>query len=332
MLNKIVVTSCLMLVVAACTVGYTFSGKNGTLVRNSLVAQSLDEQAFTWSPDQLPRDYLQETMPPPDWVSAATSHPDFGRSNKNVERAKVIVERLHAHPFKGSAIRSDLRSTYSLIVNEGRGYCADYSKLFNAFAHSLNIPVREWGFGRDGFGSGHTFNEVYSYADDKWVFVDSYHGMMVEDARTTEPLSVLELRRALAEPQSGMLKVNFLGDRDHRSFDTEQEGLDYYAWSANYFYLMWGNNVFEYDADSATQVFAGISRALERLAAIALGVYPEIRLLETRGNGNAIRRILTLRFMLIGSVCVLVLLGTYLAYLLWVQRRLFRGTMVARIR
>ena len=38
-----------------------------------------------------------------------------------------------------------------------------------------------------------------------------------------------------------MLKVTFLGDRDHRSFDTEQEGLDYYARSANYFYLMWGN-------------------------------------------------------------------------------------------
>ena len=108
------------------------------------------------------------------------------------------MEQLHAHPFKGSAIRSDLRSTYTLIVNEGRGYCADYSKLFNAFAHSLNIPVREWAFGRDGFGSGHTFNEIYSYADDKWVFVDSYHGMMVEDARTTIPLSVLELRRALA--------------------------------------------------------------------------------------------------------------------------------------
>ena len=95
---------------------------------------------------------------------------------------------------------------------------------------------------------------------------------------------------------------------------------------------MWGNNVFQYDADSAIQVFAGISRALERLAAIALGVYPEIRLLETSDNGNATQRILTLRFMLIASVCVLLLLGTYLAYLLWVQRHLFGGTMAAKAR
>lgn len=314
--RRIALTSCAIVVVITSTIAYTFSGKNGTLVRNSLVAGALPEAAFSWSPEERPADYLQESMPAPDFISAVTDHPRFDRTQDNVAKAETIVEQLHTRAFRGRSIRGDLRETYSLIVNEGRGYCADYSKLFNAFAHSLNIPVREWAFGRDGFGSGHTFNEIYSYAHDKWVFIDAYHAMTAEDERTGELMSVLEFRRALSQPGARDIKVNYLVERAHRPRATEQDGLDFYAKSAMYFYLLWGNNVFQYDADSRIQLFAGRSRALERLAAIVTGVYPHVRMLEAPGNGDAIQRILTVRFVLMGSLLLLMLLGAYLMYLL----------------
>lgn len=182
--------------------------------------------------------------------------------------------------------------------------------------HALEIPVREWAFGRDGFGSGHTFNEIFSYQYNKWVFVDGFNGILVEDETSGVPLSVLEFRSAIINPQQQALKVVQLGGRAP-SFQTQEEAITYYAKSANYFYMLWGNNVFQYDEHPVVKMFSGVARPLERLGAMVAGVYPQIRLLKTSDNESAIAKILTLRLVLFGSFFLLFLLVGYLIFLLF---------------
>ena len=301
-----------MALIAALVGGYTANGKNGTLVRNSLVASPQEEEHFFWKPGNEPNDYVAETLQAPEWL--AQKFRDLNIQGDGLDAVIAAIRVLHAEPFKGKAIRKDLRTTWRLIHEEGRGYCADFSKVFNALMLLSDIPVREWALGWDNFGSGHTFNEVYIASLNKWVFVDAFNGMLVLDAITQEPLSVLEFRRRLAERRFDGLIIDKHTSPD-LFFQTTDEAIRYYARSSDYFYLIWGNNVFSYDAHPIVRKSAEVARFLERFVAIGLGQYPELRLLVTETNAAAIREIRWIGIALLTAVVAEVVLG---ALLLWI--------------
>lgn len=303
----------LMLAIAAGVAGFTLSEKNGTLVRNSLVASPMPASSFAWTPAEIPQDFLLETQPVPGWLAEKFPENSPGNTLTVVEQA---VRALHSADFKGKAIRKDLRTTFTLIEEQGRGYCADYSKVFNALMHRVGLPVREWALGHENFGSGHTFNEVYFHELEKWVFVDSFNGMLVKDRASDTLLSVLEFRDRLAAGESTSLSVIKLSDPDD-FFQTPEEGLDYYARSSDLFYLIWGNNVFSYETHPLVQMAANVARPLERFVAIAVGAYPDVRLLETDTNAAAISEIENVYRVLLLALIAEFLLGVLLLYLLW---------------
>jgi heme/copper-type cytochrome/quinol oxidase subunit 1 len=91
--------------------------------------------------------------------------------------------------------------------------------------------------------------------------------------------------------------------------------------------LWWGNSVFTYDAHPAVRTVGRVSRALEQLVAIAVGVHPRIKALTTTENIPQLERMKRLRWSLLTSAVLLmaffiVLLGQIFLLVRRSRRRL----------
>ena len=297
-------------------VTYSVSEDRGTLVRNSLIAQRAIPQDFSWMPDNVPPGFLLESLRPPDIFEEVADAILEGASADGLpalERAKRIVEHLNQKTGDGQSIQKDLTTTYYLVTNNGQGYCADYTQTFIALAHAMDVDVREWGLGFGGFGAGHAFNEIYSPEYGKWIFIDPFHSFYALDKSSGEPLSVEEFRNRVATEAPAPPTIVPIGE-DRFRFKSEAAAVQYYARAANFFYMFWGNNVYEYDESQLIKSVGRFSRSAELLAAIAVGKYPRILLLETGTNRLAIREITRLRFTLFASLGVFVVLSALLVY------------------
>lgn len=284
---------------------YATSKDNGTRVRNSFLVATAPVEIFTSPPSQTPADFLAETLPAPAYLDAAVAKllPDEMRASLSaLEQSLVLARHLIANKRRGKAIQSNVRETYELIRNSGRGYCADYSQVFTALALTAGIPVREWGLRFKGFGRGHAFNEIYDRTLGKWVFIDSYHSLYVVDRSNAEPLSVMELQNRLIN-DGEMVSYAFVPiDIQKYRFDADIEANQYYAQTAAKFYLFWGNNVFSYDAHPVVRALAPWSRSLEIMGAIVAGVHPKIRVLQRPENTAYLSRLQYIRYGLVAAL------------------------------
>lgn len=313
--RRIVLSLTLMAFIAGAVLVFTMVGKNSTLVRNSLVAASLAESGFDWAPGEVPADYLEEKAPPPPWFAQRVD--ELGLREGGLGAIQNAVRALHTAKFVGKPIQGNLRKTWQLIEGKGRGYCADYSKLFTAMMNAAHIPVREWALGHENFGSGHTFNEVY--IDGQWVFVDAFNGMMVRDLKSAHWLSVLEFRERL---EAGGMDLDVIKlTAPDVFFQTSEEGLNYYSRSTEYFYMLWGRNVFGYESNPWVAKAADLSRSLERAVAIVIGEYPGIRMLETDANGPALMQVKMVRVWLYLALALELMLGFYVLKIWWCDLR-----------
>jgi len=277
-----------------------------TRFRNSLIASVGAPTDFVWAPDQAPPEFRQESLPAPaQLLRAADAH----READAVGTMQALVQHLRSLPKRRGPIQSNTLEAYRIIRAEGRGYCADYTQVFNGLAHAATLPVREWGMSFDRFsGDGHAFSEVYDTDSGQWVFVDPMHGFFVRDRATERPLSVLAFRERLATgTASASIEVVPIGDAF--MFDSGQEAIEYYRAGADQFYLWFGNDVFSYDNHVLVRLLGPVSRPLEQLAAIFSGVHPTIRILPTATNQSEIDALFALRFRTIALIVTAGVLG-----------------------
>src|SRR5690606_34840651 len=88
-----------------------------------------------------------------------------------------------------------LNEAYTGIVNDGRGYGADFTEVYLGLAYAAGLFAREWAFSTDGFGGkGHAFIEVYDRQRKRWIFLDVYNNVHAVHADTREPASAAEFR------------------------------------------------------------------------------------------------------------------------------------------
>ena len=106
-------------------------------LRNSLIASPGRMSDFLWTPATQPAGFLQES---------ASSHPEFaellaelrGASDQDMlGYALTIARHLMTGPFRGGPIQQDTLTTYRKIIQEGGGYCSDYTQVFNALANTV---------------------------------------------------------------------------------------------------------------------------------------------------------------------------------------------------
>jgi hypothetical protein len=82
------------------------------------------------------------------------------------------------------------------------------------------------------------------------------------------------------------------------------------------------NDVFTYDQHPVVKALSPISRKVEQVAAIALGIFPKIQVIPTEGNWRAIKSLHEKRNRYLGAMVLLVLLGLCLWAEISIYRRL----------
>ena len=311
------------------------SSMEAVRLRNALIFEVVDVASLDWNPPEYPASFKQNRQEAPaayqDAITAIAGQriperPQFGD-------AIALGSHLAVEGFKGGRIQSDAVTNLEGIVERGAGYCADFAQVYNGLAHTLSLPVREWGMSFGGFnGDGHSFNEVFDYANNRWVFIDSYFSFYVTDRLSGEPLSVLDFRDRLRR-EGGRNSIAVVPISEERFlFGSHEIALNYYQRGVDEYYMWWGNNVFDYDQSLPVSLAGKASRTLEQVVAIVTGVHPEIRIPRVPGNAAAIAELERIRARLLilfslGSVSTLLLAWQCITGLR--KRRQRAGTPVA---
>ncbi len=293
-------------------------------LRNSLLMDMRSPSAYDWTPRNVPADYLSETLDAPAELQAAADAAleSLPSDATNFEKAIALSQHLVRVSKGRGPIQKDTITTYRKITQDGLGYCADFTQVFNALARAAQIPVREWGAAFGGYGGdGHAFNEIYDDGMGRWVFVDSFYSFYVE--RDGRPISAIELRDALLNGRESLEVVPI--DPQRFGFKSGERALDYYAKAAPEFYLWWGNNVLSYDASPLMQRLGGISRSAEQVGAILTGLQPKLVIEEGHGSKEGLAKLKRTRALLLtaisAGIAAVLLLGWYLGSILWERTR-----------
>lgn len=281
-------------------------------LRNALLAQSGKPSDFTWLPDEHPDSYLQEKLPDTGQFNVISQviGSDNVKDKTEFEKSLIIARHLlQVDKAKGGGILKDSYTAYQTIIKEGTGYCADFTQVFNAIAHAESIPVREWGMSFDGFGGwGHAFNEIYDFRLKKWIFIDVFNGFYVRNRRDGQLLSVLEFRDKLINNLSADLEIVPI-KKNRFGFRDALQALQYFDRGKDQFYLYWGNNVNSYESHPLIRLATPISRHLEQITAVAIGIHPKIKIIETKSNKVLIAQLFDLKIKLISAFIGAVILS-----------------------
>lgn len=280
-------------------------------VRNALTASVGVPADFHWTPDGVPDGFLWSRADPPrEFLQVAGSLQSSAVSaDPDLEFALALsAELMGAARRVGSPVRAPAVATYHAITQQGRGYCADFVKVFNGIALAGDVPVRQWGFAFTAFGSGHTFNEIWDRGRGKWVLVDSFHSLYFVDPVSREPLSTLEVHDRLLslDPEEREAEiVRIVADRF--PFRSERLALDYYRSGMRQLWLVWGNNALDFERHAATGPVSRLSRGAGQLLGLAVGNYPSIRIYPVGVSERDLRELFRARNELLMALACCVL-------------------------
>tara|TARA_R110001583_G_scaffold143203_1_gene295301 strand:+ start:9469 stop:10428 length:960 start_codon:yes stop_codon:yes gene_type:complete len=293
-------------------------------LRNAILISDSHVSDFSWHPNQQPASFLSNDSAPPiqmtQWLA------QLPKQENDWLQIISIAENLRARGPKGGGLQTNTQDAFQRIISSGEGYCADYIQVINALAYAAGIPAREWGMSFDGFGGwGHAFSEFYSNYFQKWVFVDVFNGFYVTAEGNETPLSVQEFRQHLARaPQA--LTIHRL-QQGRFGMRSDQIAMDYYQRGVNQFYLWWGTNSLSFDHHPLVAAAGRLSRSLEQLIAIGVGLHPEIRIIALPENVALIARMQRLKYQLYCIVVSeLLLLLAAIAVVITIKRKNARRT------
>lgn len=304
-------------------------------LRNSLIAKVGKTQDFVWSPKNVPKDFLLETLDAPEYFKSVSEGilEKATAEATNFDKAILIARHLDRVGGKGGAIRSNSRDAHERIITKGQGLCSDLTQVFNALAIASGIPVREWGMTDGGDAGGvyfHSFNEIYEPSLGKWVLVDSYFSFFVRDSRSGTPLSAMQFQDILLENSHDKLTVVPIVEERADLELLEAKTIDYYRRGIDMLYLFGGNNVFSFDANSLVREMARLSRSLELATAIILGVHPRMWILPNESNRQRVRELFVMRRNFLLMMVTGFVLGVALIWQIFAYTRVVRGGKASR--
>ena len=290
------------------------SSKESVRLRNSLIADTVVFGATDWNLADMPSDFKLDTGPIPREMGEAWAELEKGLPSNvsDLDRALAISVHLRANATIDRPLVSNTVDSYRQMVQKGYGFCSDYTQVFNGMAFIAGLPVREWGLAFDGYGgAGHAINEFYDRSLGKWVFIDNHGSVYVRRVATGEVLSAMEYRSYLliyddydaAKQEIELVPIV----PDKLAFKSLEKTFAFHRRGAEQFYLVWGNNVFSYDANPFVRAASRVSRSAEQVVGIALGLLPEIRLILEPRTKSAVETLFALRdrFLIYVSAAVL---------------------------
>ncbi len=287
-------------------------------LRNALLILPAAVDSIDWVPPDYPAQFKTDHHAPDPRLTQIVRTVTEGVTG-DWQRALRLAGHLTENARDGGPIQADTWTTYRLIRETGRGYCADFTQTYLALAHAAGIPAREWGFSFDGFGGhGHAVIEVFDRDSGRWAFVDVFNNFHIIDSRGT-PMSVAEWRAAIvANRGEGRIVKNGPG---RLGFIRETMLRDYYRRGIDGWYLWMGSNLGDYESHPLVRLGAAFSRSGEQAAALLVGVHPRIQLLATPFNQGAVQRMKALRTRLLVELPLLLVASTAGLLLVLLPRR-----------
>lgn len=291
-------------------------------VRNALVFDAAPRAAFEWAPAQTPRDFLlDDVAPDPKFVEKA-SQLGLAQMPDDLQRALAISRHLLASQprLTGGPIQAPLAETYRRIVEAGAGYCADFVRVFQAFAAAAGMPMRTWAFSFDGFGGhGHIVVEIWNRQAGRWQMLDLFNNVYFPGA-DGQPLDAMAVRDGFVRNASAMKSVPLV-PQARPGFKHEDKLRAYYLAGLDEWYLWWGNNPFAYEDAATVRLLTPVARPLAQMGAIAQGVQPMAKGLAMEQNSDRVAAMRRLAWHT-RAVGVLMLIGFLLLCWIALQRAL----------
>lgn len=279
---------------------YLLSATEGVRLRNAMNFVESSEHDFDWTPDAMPADFQVEAGAPDAIFVQALARLGVPEAATDDDKVAAISRHLLAHPqLRGTPIQADLRTTYQRILDDGTGYCGDFTRVFMAFAIAAGIPVRAWSFSFDGFGGhGHVLPEIWNRQYKQWQLVDVFNNYYFVDSKRVA-VSALQFRRALARPAHGLSLVPVVaGVRP--GYAIEEKAWRYYRRGLPQWYLSWGNGVFSSERAWGVRTLGRVSRSMAQLAGLLQGAYPPIHILDDPDNRAHVVELRRVRRYLMG--------------------------------
>jgi len=291
-----------------------------TRIRNAFLIEVVGVTDIEWTPDRVPIEFKKETLPPSAMYADVVHRLGIAAIEGDWDKALFLAGHLSRNAKDLGAIQSNLEATYHAIVDEGRGYCADFTAVYLGLAHASGLFAREWAFSLDGFGGhGHAFIEIFDRQRGRWIWLDVYNNVHAVDAITQEPLSAAEFRAYVrGERGAAVVRANGPGRLGYKYTD---KLVDYYRRGSAEWYLWAGNAVFTYESHSFIRHLIGVASPLEQALAILVGVHPRIYVLPDRDNREQLERMSALRWTL---ALLAAALFSLLASLVWLATRVRR--------
>jgi Transglutaminase-like superfamily len=302
---------------------YLTSSTEMVRLRNAALLIDGNGHTFDWTPASIPHDFVLESGLPDPVFSEAVKRLGLAEMNSDWERATAISRHLLSNPkLVGTPIQSNLRDTYRRILEDGTGYCGDFTRVFIALAIAAGVPVRAWAFSLDGYGGrGHIWPEIWNRQLNRWQLVDVFNNFYFRGS-TEAAISASEFRRAMLTSPESISRV--LLDAEARpGYEFEEKMWAWYRKGLPEWYMIWGNNVFSYDRSVMTRNLGRFSRSLEQFDAIVTGVYPPISLMAEDLNSekaSALRQ-LRLHLVFVAWVAPLALLVAIIGLIGYLQSR-----------
>jgi len=308
-----------------------------TRLRNALLLRVAQPADIEWTPAAVPRSFKTEQLPASQRFRTVVADLGVQRLASDWQKALALASHLALNAKDLGPIQADLETTYEQIVGQGRGYCADFTKVYLGLAHAAGIFAREWAFSFDAFGGdGHAFVEVFDRQRGRWLWLDVYNNVHGLDTRSGEPLSAAEFRSyVLGERSNVAIERNGPG---RLGYVHPQKLIDYYRRGAKEWYLWAGNDVFTYARDPAVRIGESIAPAIGQGLAIVSGLHPRILVAMNASNAHSIEKMQHLRIVLLVVLVAVFLLCVLLFWqchrLVYLQRERsprYRGTTRGQI-
>ncbi len=315
----IALTVLLLALVAGYVLSLATPVSEAVRLRNALLFAEAPRQAFEWTPDHVPADFLVEHRPVDARLQAALERSGALEVSGDWERALALAGFLAGKAKGRGNIDADLYTVIDRIF-EGYGACSDFTQSYQALAHAAGLFVREWGFSFDGYGGhGHTLIEVYDRQRGKWLMLDVFNNFHAVRAATGEPLGALEFRDAVRSV-TGIRDLAIRKNGPGRpGFAYEAELWDYYYRGTPQWFLWWGNAQQSYDDHPLVRAATPVSIHVRQLAGILAGVQPSMHVVASPENVGARAHMRALKWRLLAAAGAGAVL---LVALLWQTLRL----------
>ena len=275
---------CAFVVMAGSLAPYLAASSDMVKLRNALLVDPQPADP-AWTPAILPAGYLAgatRSVDPKfselvrrfdlrvdgdDWATRATYRPTASSAGAR----PGVIRSSPTWPRPIGASRKMPRATVPILP-----MCSP------ALAQAAGIFSRSWAFSFDGFGGhGHIFNEIWDRRSGRWIMLDVFNNFYFADT-AGRPLSALEARQVLLA--GGAPRMIPVAPASPPGYRYPEKAIDYYRRGLPEWYMWWGNNVFEYDGASPIQLASRMSRSVEQLVAVGIGLHPHIRIVQSDNN------------------------------------------------